>query len=135
MSGDLIMNIPGTSHAVKSASTNPSSCQLLLYYMSTITGGFHYTSPSAKPSTTGSVQVVCASSQLDAYLTTHPERKFTSDYLWMGHWGNSCVEVQGTAPTNHLLLLVPRGGPAQQFSLSYRDHNFQIFHNSVCCLK
>ena len=88
VSGDLIVNIPRTLRVVKSASTNPSWCQLLLmYYISTTTNGFHYTSPSEKPSTTGSVQVVCASSQWDAYLITYSERKFTRDYLWKGHLG------------------------------------------------
>ena len=42
-----------------------------------ITDEFHYTSQSAKPSTTGTVQVVCASSQWDACLTTNSERKFS----------------------------------------------------------
>ena len=61
VSGDLIMSILRTPRAVKSASINPSWCKLLLvYYISTTTDVFHYRSPSAKPSTTGSVQVVCA---------------------------------------------------------------------------
>ena len=115
MSGDLIMNIPRTPSAVKSISTNTFWCQLLLvYYISTTTGGFHYTSLSAKPSTTGSVQVVCASSRWDAYLTTHSERKFTRDYLWIGHWGNSSVEVQDTATTWYCLQGAV--GPARRSS-------------------
>ena len=70
--GDVIINIPSTPRAVKSAATNPSWCELLMvYYMSTITGGFHYRSTSAKLSTNGSVQVVCASSQWHACLTTY----------------------------------------------------------------
>ena len=126
------MNIPRTPLAVKSASTNPSWCQLLLvYYISTTTDGIHYSSPSAKPSTTWSVQVVCASSQWDAYLTIHSEGKFTRDNLWMGHLGelfrggtgHSAHQPLGTASKE---LLVLHGGPAMQFSLSYRHHNFQI---------
>ena len=123
-SGDLIMNIPRISCAVKPASTNPYWYQLpLVCYNSTTTGGFHYTSPSAKPATTGSVQVVCASSQWDAYLTTYSERMFTRDYfvdgtlgkLFRGGTGHNAHQPLGTACKE---LLVLRGGPAQQFSLS-----------------
>ena len=119
------MNIPRTPRAVKSASTNPYWCQLLLmYYISTTTYEFHYTLRPEKPSITRNVHVVCASSQWDAYLITYSERKFIRDCLRMGHWGNSSVEVQGTAPTNHLVLLA-RSCCSAVF-LSYRHHNFQI---------
>ena len=120
-----------------SASINPSWCRLLLvYYIATdgfhfTSDGFHYTSPSAKPSTTGIVQVVCASGQWDAYLTTYSERKFTRDYVWMGNWGKSSVEVQGTGHSAHQSLstackelLVLRG--VQLSSFHFHHHNFQI---------
>ena len=115
---------------MKSASTNPSWCQLLLvYYISTTTYEFHYTSPSAKPSKTGSVRVVCASSQWD--LTTYSERTFTRDYfvvgtlgkLFGGGTGHSAHQPLGAACKE---LFVLRGGPAQQFSLCYRHHTLQI---------
>ena len=44
--------------------------------------------------------------------------------LFHGGTGHSAHQLIGTACKE---LLVLRGGPAQQFSLNYRHHNFQIF--------
>ena len=126
------MNITRTPRAVKSTSTNPSWCQLLLvYYISTTTDGFHYTSPSAKPSTTGNVQIVCASSQW-VHIWPHFQKESSLEITcgwdiggtlpW--RYRESAHQPLGTACKE---LLVLRGGPAMHFFLGYHRHlNFQI---------
>ena len=88
---------------------------------------FHYRSPSAKPSTTGSVQVVWASSQWDACLTTYSERKITcgrniEDSL---PWRFRAQRPPITWYCSQRAV-GPGCDPAQLFSQRYRHHNFQI---------
>ena len=65
--------------------TEASWCKLLLaFYTSTITDGYSYTSPSAKPPTISNTHAVCVSSQWYAYMTTHSLRKFFSDCCFDG---------------------------------------------------
>ena len=145
VSGDFIITVPRNPRAVKSASAY--WCQVLFVWIYVdhywwiplyITIGEAFNKHEC--------QVVYASSQWDACLTTYSQRKFTSGWLWMENWGTFSKEiqgrapVQGRAPTNHLVLLAwncwfSAAVPFLSFHWVIVIITFKHFHNSVSSVK